>query len=56
LYLATHSVTVTAIGTAASTIMTCWSIWLDRHQRAVSRATRDLAYTGSQPSPGEQTR
>lgn len=29
LYLATHSVTVTAIGTAASTIVECWAIWLN---------------------------
>ena len=48
LYLATHSVTVTTIGTAASTIVTCWSIWLERHQRAESRATRDLASASSQ--------
>ena len=30
LYLTTHSVTVTAIGTAASTIVECWSIWLNQ--------------------------
>jgi len=30
LYLTTHSVTVTAIGTAAATIVECWSIWLNQ--------------------------
>jgi hypothetical protein len=28
LYLATHSVTVTLIGTIASTALTCWAMWL----------------------------
>jgi hypothetical protein len=28
LCLATHSVTVTAIGAAASTLATCWFMWL----------------------------
>jgi hypothetical protein len=40
LYLATHSVTVTLIGTAASTALTCWAIRLpgSRHQaRTMSR-------------------
>jgi hypothetical protein len=32
LYLATHSVTVTAVGTRASTLVTCWSMWMDRRQ------------------------
>ena len=30
LYLTTHSVTVTIIGAVASTVITCWSFWLDR--------------------------
>ena len=33
LYLATHSVAVTAIGTIAWAMMAGWSMWLDRHQK-----------------------
>jgi len=30
LYLASHSVSVTAIGASASTVVACWSMWLTR--------------------------
>jgi hypothetical protein len=39
LYLATHSVTVTAIGAAASTMLTCCAIWpRDKPTRALDSA------------------
>lgn len=39
LYLATHSVTVTAIGTIASAAVTCWSTWMANY-RLDTRSTR----------------
>jgi hypothetical protein len=30
IYLATHSVIVTVVGTAASTLLTAWALWLAR--------------------------
>ena len=47
LYLTTHSVVVTLIGTTASTMLTCWAMWLsynrnrtldDREQVAIAQA------------------
>lgn len=41
LYLATHSVTVTLIGAAASTVLTCWAMWLPSvPKRALDGADR----------------
>jgi hypothetical protein len=33
LYLTTHSVAITAIGTSAAGVITAWVIWLDRRTR-----------------------
>jgi hypothetical protein len=39
LYLATHSVTVTAIGTCAATAVTAWATWLIRRDDQTGIAT-----------------
>jgi membrane protein implicated in regulation of membrane protease activity len=33
LYLATQSVTVTIVGTAAASVLTCWALWLAQQRR-----------------------
>jgi hypothetical protein len=40
LYIATHSVVVTAIGTIAATALACWAPWLVQHR------LRSVAATG----------
>ena len=42
LYLATHSVAVTVIGTTASTALTCWAMWLP-YKRNRALASREQA-------------
>jgi Flp pilus assembly protein TadB len=32
IYLATHSVTVTVVGTTAATLLTAWTLWLRQRQ------------------------
>lgn len=39
LYLATHSVTVTAIGTCAATAVTAWATWLNRRHNHTGTPT-----------------
>ena len=50
LYLATHSVPVTAIGGAASTVMTCWSIWMDHRKQQSPSQSETLISAGSPSS------
>src|SRR4051794_12091216 len=49
LYLATHSVTVTAVGTRASTLVTCWSMWMDRRQWRAPPPPDGLLRLGRRP-------
>jgi hypothetical protein len=30
--MATHSITITAIGTSAATVITVWSVWINRNK------------------------
>jgi len=45
LYLVTHSVVVTLIGAAASTVLTCWFKWLT-YKRDQPQASRERAVKG----------
>ena len=47
LYLATHSVAVTPVGTLAATVLTCWALWLSRDQdQALNRGEPPVAGPG----------
>ena len=47
LYLATHSVAVTLIGTAAASLLTCWILWLSHKREAhLPNQERPEANTG----------
>ena len=47
LYLATHSVIVTLIGTAAAGLLACWALWVTNHGK---RARADI-----EGQPGRRT-
>lgn len=50
LYLATHSVVVTITGTAAASLLTCWTLWLARRDRAANES--DAVTTAPRVGPG----
>lgn len=51
LYLASRSVTVTLIGTAAASLLTCWALWLARREHTTNDRERQLPTSAtSEPS------
>jgi hypothetical protein len=53
LYLATHSVLVTLIGTAAAGLLTGWTTWLSHRRNRVLATQRPLS---NQPETGHCSR
>jgi hypothetical protein len=52
LYLATHSVTVTAIGTCAATAVTAWATWLNRrHDQTATSTEWEAIEAATAPEP-----
>jgi hypothetical protein len=49
LYLATQSVAATLIGTAASTALTCWVMWLAHNRNRVLTSSRQPAAQVNEP-------
>jgi hypothetical protein len=45
LYLTTHSIAVTLIGTTAATALACWALWLPRGQDRVTRTDAEASAT-----------